>query len=374
MKEFYLQHFGVRLLCYGCLIFLLLLFFVFLFLRLWPSFGGHASKNQKEEYRNRASNYVNEKFQNEKDLSLMSNSSKENHFVSTKGRKPMESLPTMKPNFLTNPSVEDLTVTWFGHSTILIQMSGMNILVDPIFSEYASPIQFVGPKRFSHSPISIHELPKIDVVLITHDHYDHLDYKTIQEIDSKVIKYIVPLGVENHLIRWKIDEEKIHNMAWWEEFEMNGLTIACTPAQHFSGRSLNDQFNTLWASYVLKNESYTIFESGDTGFGNHFEEIHKKYGDMDLVMLDSGQYNVMWEGVHMHPEEVIQASEILHARVTMPIHYGAFVLSNHPWDDGLERISNMAPASSRNLATPMIGQTIRYSSSIETEEWWKEID
>lgn len=374
MKEFYLHNAWFRVFCYVILFFLIFFFAIFLFLKLWPSFGGSVSKSKREEYMKRANNYVDGQFQNENNFSIHSNTSEENYFVSTKGVKPIDELPTMKPEFLESPSLKDLTITWFGHSTILIQMQEMNILVDPVFSEYASPVQFVGPKRFSHPSITIDELPQIDLVLITHDHYDHLDYKTIQKIDSKVGEYIVPLGVENHLLRWKVDSNKIHNMAWWEEINVNGLMIACTPAQHFSGRSLNDQFQTLWASYVLKNEFYTIFESGDTGFGSHFEEIHEKYGDMDVAMLDSGQYNVMWEGVHMNPEGVMKASEILHAKFTMPIHYGAFALSVHPWDDGLEQISRKAFEQEIPITTPMIGETIRYPFSEETNEWWKEIN
>lgn len=373
MKEFYLQHFWVRVLGYIFLGLLLFVFVVWLFLKLWPSFGGRVSKSQQEEYRKRANNYVNGKFQNETSFSVMSKRDEENHFVSTKGVKPLEDLPSEKPSFLERPEMRDFSITWFGHSTLLIQMSGMNILVDPIFSDYASPVQFIGPKRFSYPSITIDEIPNIDIVLITHDHYDHLDYLTIRKIDSKVGEYIVPLGVENHLIRWNVSNEKIHNMAWWEETNKNGLTIACTPAQHFSGRSLGDQFDTLWASFILKNEYYTIFESGDTGFGGHFREIHEKYGDISLALLDSGQYNVRWSGVHMNPDEVIKASNILNANVTMPIHYGAFSLSVHPWDDMLVKIDQESELKKVSLLTPNIGQTITNINDFVSEKWWQDI-
>lgn len=157
-------------------------------------------------------------------------------------------------------------MTWLGHSSLLIQMHGMNILIDPIFSQRSSPISFMGPKRFSEPPLTIEELPEIDIVIISHDHYDHLDMKSIKELDSKVDKYIVPLGVNKHLERWNIDKSKIKDMAWWEEIEINGLTIDCNPARHFSNRRGFNIDSTLYASWVLKDENYQIYESGDGGF------------------------------------------------------------------------------------------------------------
>lgn len=298
-----------------------------------------------------------------------------NRYLSTKDTIPQEIIKSERPTIIDDLNEDDLTITWFGHSTILVQISGLNILIDPVFSERTSPVSFIGPKRFSEIPMTIEELPDIDIVLITHDHYDHLDYKTIKELNKKTDKFIVPLGVEKHLLRWKIDKNKITNMAWWEETNVGTLTIGCTPAKHFSGRSLNDRFQTLWASWVLKNDKYQIFESGDTGYDNHFNEIYQKYGEFDLVLLDSGQYNNLWPEVHMNPEESVQASIDLHAIVRMPIHWGTFSLAPHPWDDTVERFTKKANEENLTTITPKIGQTVNYKdyNLYTNNNWWKNI-
>jgi L-ascorbate metabolism protein UlaG (beta-lactamase superfamily) len=376
MKEFYKNHRWVRIMVRVIVILLIILAIVFLFLRLWPAFGGRASKEDKKDYANRAENFIDGKFVNAGDFSIMKNpKGKTNGTVSDKGGKPKEDLPTKKPTFKEEPSVSDLTITWFGHSSMLIQIHGMNILIDPIFSQYASPVQFIGTKRFSNPSISVKDLPKIDIVLLSHDHYDHLDYNTILDIDDKVESYIVPLGVENHLERWGINSDKIQNMAWWEELEVNGLLIGCTPAKHYSNRSIDDLSKTLWASWVLKDENYQIFESGDTGFGDHFEQIHDKYGDFDLALLDSAQYDVRWSDVHMNPEEAYQAAEILQAAAAMPIHWGAFKLASHPWDDPAERIVLASEQGQIPIVTPMIGETMNLNNMDDyMTRWWRTLE
>ena len=184
---------------------------------------------------------------------------------------------------------------------------------------------------------------------------------------------MVPLGIENHLERWKIDKAKITNMAWWEEIEFNGLKIACTPARHYSGRSLNDRYKSLWASWVFMNDYYKVFESGDTGFDTHFNDIYDKYGDFDLALIDSGQYDKRWKSTHMVPEESVLAGKILNAKVIMPIHWGTFKLSNHPWDDSVERFILEAEKQNIKYMVPKIGETIFYDENINTEKWWKNI-
>lgn len=358
------------------IILLTILILVVLFINFWPPLGGKINKSDRENYESRASNYENGLFNNESELLMINSNHEPNEYLSKKGVTPKEIIKSVKPTLLENKTEEDLTITWFGHSTILIQISGMNILIDPVFSDYASPVSFFGPKRFSELPLSIEELPDIDIVLITHDHYDHLDYKTIKKLKDKTKKFIVPLGVEKHLLKWKVEEEKITNMAWWEETKVGSLTIACTPAKHYSNRSINDRFNTLWASWVLKNDKYQIFESGDTGYDKHFEGIYNKYGEFDLVLLDSGQYNNMWPEVHMNPEESIQASIDLHAKVRMPIHWGTFSLSSHPWDDTVERFTKKANEENLKTITPKIGETVNYNNIdlYTNNNWWKSIE
>lgn len=242
-------------------------------------------------------------------------------------------------------------------------MHGMNILIDPVFSERTSPVSFIGPKRFSKLPVEIDDLPELDVVVISHDHYDHLDMDSIKALDKKAKSFAVPLGVENHLKRWGVSSDKITELAWWEETEINGLTIACTPSRHFSGRRIIDADETLWASWVFKDDHYKIFESGDSGYGGHFEEIHNRYGDFDLVMIDCAQYNPQWHYVHMYPEEA-----------AMPIHWGAYVLSSHPWDAPPERFTAAAEELGMTVVTPHLGETMDPDSPENYgERWWKNL-
>jgi L-ascorbate metabolism protein UlaG (beta-lactamase superfamily) len=268
--------------------------------------------------------------------------------------------------------LKEFRVTWFGHSSLLLQMHGLNILIDPVFSEVISPVSFVGSKRFSHPGVTVADFPEIDILLLSHDHYDHLDYDVIKEIDGKVKKYIVPLGVENHLKRWDVEPSKITNMAWWEETVVEGLTIACTPAQHFSGRHITDNMATLWASWVFKDEFHQIFETGDSGYNSHWEKIHEKYGDFDFAMLECGQYDMQWPYVHSFPEQSVAAAKTLGVKVAMPIHWGAIILSRHGWDDSVERFLIAAEKEDITVITPYIGQTANIETPLLfTERWWR---
>ena len=351
--------------------------FAIVFLKAWKPFGGKASKADRKNYAERAANFDGKKFHNEEDCSAVmdKNAAPDPLTFSTRQPRPDFEFPTKMPDYLSDPEnrlpLEEFRVTWFGHSSLLLQMHGMNILIDPVFSEMISPVSWVGSKRFSHPPVSVAQLPEIDILILSHDHYDHLDYDVICEIDPKVKQYIVPLGVENHLKRWKVKAEKITNMAWWEETEINGLTIACTPSQHFSGRKLVDNMTTLWCSWVLKDDYHKIFENGDSGFAPHFEKIHEKYGDFDFALMECGQYDVQWPKVHMFPEQSAHAAKVLGAKVVQPIHWGAIVLSRHGWDDPVERFLLAADKENLTVITPYIGQTARLETpSLFMERWW----
>lgn len=362
--------FKLKTLIIFLIIIAILLFLIFLFLKFWPAFGRTPSNDDIKDYSKRASNYKNGKFYNENEFKMIYSNPKENKFTSQKKVIPTNSIPIAKPKFLDNPSLDVLNITWLGHSSTLIQMHGLNILIDPVFNYYSSPVSFFGPKRFSKLPVEINDLPNIDIVVITHDHYDHLDYNTVKKIDNKVSKYVVPLGVDNHLKRWGVDDSKITNMAWWEEIDINGLTIGCTPARHYSRRSLNDSYNTLWASFVFIDEYYKVFNSGDTGFDTHFSKIYDKYGNFDLALVDSGQYDTRWKSTHMIPEESVEAGKMLKASLVMPIHWGAYQLANHPWDDPVERFVKAAEKQNINYITPKIGESIVYGSSYSNNKWW----
>ncbi len=250
---------------------------------------------------------------------------------------PKYAIPTLTTN-LKSPAGPKPVATWFGHSTVLLQVNGINILTDPMFSQRASPVQFAGPKAFEGTKVCIvGDLPPIDIVLISHNHYDHLDYHTILLLKDQVKAFYVPLGVGAHLESWGVDKRKIHEHDWWEESEFDStLKIVLTPSRHFSGRGPN--FNTtLWGSYVIMSGGYRFFYSGDTGYDTHFKKIGSKYGPFDLVFIETGQYSQYWPNIHMQPEQGVQAAADLGAKVLMPVHWSKFALSLHAWDEPVKR-------------------------------------
>ena len=343
-------------------------------LRFLPSLGAKPTKEEREDYKRRAENYKDGKFVNQGDFVLMQRASKDSRreSLSDEPSTPKRRIPVESVKFPEDLKVSDLAITWFGHSSLLIQMHGLRILIDPILSQMASPVAFMGCKRYSKLPVTAEELPHIDLCIYTHDHYDHLDYATVRKMDSKVDHYVVPLGVDCHLRRFGVKQDKITNMAWWEEFTYKGLTIACTPARHFSGRSLNDRASSLWASFVLSDEYHRIFESGDGGYGEHFREIGRRYPGIELALPDCAQYDPRWASSHMTPEESYRGMKEAGADYIMPIHWGAYCLAPHPWDDPVRRYLRAA-GEDRCIVTPRIGQTMRWEDVDQyREHWWCE--
>ena len=355
------------------IIILAIMAFVLIFMRAYPEFGGRPTKADREDYAKRAEEYFDGKhfsYPSEWELEGVSADNR----VSKKATTPTSELPIMTPDFAKG-SEGDVVITWLGHSSSLIQMSGKNILVDPVFSKRSSPVQWAGPQRFTVPSVTVDDLPDIDAVLITHDHYDHLDMATIKALESKTAHYIVPLGIDKHIQRWIDDDSKVTDIAWWESFSLDGLEIHCTPSNHRSGRALDNQQTTLFCSWVLKDKYHQILESSDTGYGAHFEEIHKHFGDFDLFMPDCGQYNINWHYWHMFPEESALAAETLHAKSVMPIHWGAFVLSDHGWDDSPERLTDACEKKNIEVITPKLCETMTLNNSEDFHErWWKEYD
>jgi len=262
-------------------------------------------------------------------------------------------------------------ITWFGHSAAFVEMEGINIFIDPMLGDVPAPHPLLGSNRFQKElPISIDSLPKMDIVLISHDHYDHLDYGSIVKMKDKVEFFYVPLGIKAHLTSWGIDADKITEFDWWESIIYNGIEFVSAPARHFSGRGFSRN-TTLWCSWVLKSENSSIFFSGDSGYGKHFKEIGKKYGPFDFTMMECGQYNEQWAQIHMTPEETIQAAVDVQSKLTMPIHWGSFKLALHSWDNPIIRASAKANELNVNIATPKVGEAIVLDGSeFPSEKWW----
>lgn len=266
--------------------------------------------------------------------------------------------------------LEQPRITWFGHSTLFIEMEGMNIFIDPMLGEVPAPHPFLGNSRFNKElPISIENLSEIDLVLISHDHYDHLDYESILQLKDKVKMFYVPLGIKAHLTEWGVADDQIKEFDWWENSNLNGIEFVSTPARHFSGRGFKRN-TTLWCSWVIKSQNNSIFFSGDSGYGKHFKEIGDKYGPFDFAMMECGQYNEQWAQIHMAPEETIQASVDVQAKTMMPIHWGAFKLALHEWTDPIERSTKKAKELNVKMATPIIGEAIIIDANYPSTKWW----
>ncbi len=349
------------------------------FVNLSPQFGGSVSEEQKQLYAT-TGHYADGIFINAEEIVMEINC----HSIMEMLKETMNPDPNVAPDH--NIEVQEISpqslvektdtttrITWLGHSSFLVETGGKNILIDPVFGQYAAPHHWLGRVRFNREmPIEISELPHIDALIISHDHYDHLDYPSIDKLKEKVSHFFVPLGVGNHLRRWKIEEDKIHEMDWWQEEVVEGLKIVITPSRHMSGRGLSDQSATLWGSWIIQNEYTNIYFSGDGGYGKHFKEIGEKYGPFDVGLMECCQYNELWKDVHMMPEETVVAAQDVKAELIVPIHWGSFALATHSWTDPVERVVKAAEEMDVPIATPMIGEPIELTDSVQTttSRWW----
>lgn len=290
-------------------------------------------------------------------------------------REPMSPLP-----LLPFDSVEFLRpcggwkAVWFGHSVVLLRLDGKTVLLDPMFGPNAAPISPVAVRRYSVDTLAIIDLlPEIDLVLLTHDHYDHLDFESIQRLRSKVRQYVVPLGVGKHLVSWGIEESSITECDWWDRVSVGGLRVNFTPSRHFSGRGLTDRAKSLWGGWVLSTGETNLWFSGDGGYGTHFKTIGEKLGPFDFGFMECGQYNEMWHALHMYPEESVRAALDASARVVMPIHWGAFTLAQHTWREPVERFLAEAFKQELPCLVPRLGELIRWPGEVgELNPWWRE--
>jgi L-ascorbate metabolism protein UlaG (beta-lactamase superfamily) len=291
------------------------------------------------------------------------------YFQKTESIRPSAPLPSIKTDLHTL-SGDKPSIIWFGHSSYFIQSKGFKILVDPVFCGYASPFPFM-VQAFKGSDIyTVEDLPDIDLLIITHDHYDHLDFETITKLKSRVAKIIVPLGVSAHLVEWGVDIAKIIELDWHEQTKITeSVSVTACPTRHFSGRSLLRN-KTLWCAYVLKLNDYKLFLGGDSGYGRLFNEIGKKYGPFDMAFLECGQYGDDWPSIHMKPEETALAGIDLQAKVMVPVHWGKFVLSMHAWNDPVIRVLGAAKELKLNLQVPKIGALFHHDGSLPDDSWW----
>lgn len=265
----------------------------------------------------------------------------------------------------------DRTLFRLGHSTVLLKLGGVFWLTDPVFSERASPVQWFGPKRFHPPPIALADLPDIEAVILSHDHYDHLDRETVLALAPKVKHFLTPLGVGDRLIDWGIAADKVQQLNWWQSVTVGGLQLTATPAQHFSGRTPFDGNRTLWASWVLIDDDLRIFFSGDSGYFSGFKTIGDRFGPFDLTLMETGAYDPRWSYVHMLPEQTIQAHLDLRGRRLLPIHNGTFDLALHDWQEPFERITAAARARAVEMLTPAIGAPFDIAHFGPTPVWWR---
>jgi L-ascorbate metabolism protein UlaG (beta-lactamase superfamily) len=344
---------------------LLLLLVAAAFINLSPEFGGTPSKAQLAAYA-ASGHYREGEFVNQLPTEVMTGTStlamlRKFLFTHVANKTPAAPLAVQPLDSLTIVRKDSslLRVTWFGHSASLVEIAGHNILLDPMLSLTMGPSALLTPDRYSPAlPITPAQLPPIAAVLISHDHYDHLDYHTISQIKDKVAGFYVPLGVGAHLVAWGVAPARIHEMSWGDSVQLPGLRIVCTPSRHFSGRGLSNRNSTLWSSWVLKGSKKRVFYSGDGGYGPHFQAIGASHGPFDLALMECGQYDAQWSQIHMMPEQSVQAARDVRAQAMLPVHWGAFTEANHAWTEPVERAAAAAARQHLPLATPRLGEPL----------------
>lgn len=285
---------------------------------------------------------------------------------------PVSSLPIrpISPARFAQRPASGLRVTWMGHSTTLIEIDGARLLLDPVWSTRPTPLPGVGPSRWYPPVIALNTLPRIDAVLISHDHYDHLDAPTVLALANTGARFVVPLGVGAHLEYWGVSPERIVELDWWDSTSVAGVTIVSTPARHASGRMLFDKDATLWSGYAMISATHRVYYSGDTGLFPAMRDIGARYGPFDCTLIEVGQYHRSWPDWHIGPEQAVQAHAMVRGRVLLPVHWGLFRLAYHGWTEPIERVVAAAALSGATVATPRPGESIEPTVPITTTRWW----
>ena len=289
------------------------------------------------------------------------------------GREPKASLGPFSVDLSVFQALllQSLRITWLGHSSVLIEIDGKRFLTDPIWYDRVSPFKYFGPKRFFKNPLNIFDLPSIDFILLSHDHYDHLDKKSILHLATANIPIVTMIGVGKRLLNWGVKPSLITELDWWQSTQIfEGFTITAAPARHFSGRWINDRFKTLWGSFAIKSPEHNIFFGADSGYFDGFTAIGQKLGPFDLAMLEIGAYNEEWESIHMGPENAVQAAIDLGHPLLMPIHWGTFNLAMHPWKEPVERLIKEADRRDVKLFLPLPGETVAVRNEAYNSQWW----
>jgi L-ascorbate metabolism protein UlaG (beta-lactamase superfamily) len=271
------------------------------------------------------------------------------------------------------PPASGLRVTWLGHSTTLLEVEGTRLLFDPVWAERASFVSFAGPKRFFPTPLPLAELPTVDAIVLSHDHYDHLDRGFVESDAARGLRWIVPLGVGDWLCEWGIAASDVEELDWWDSTRVGSLTLTSTPARHFSGRGLTSADKTLWCGWAVVGEQRRVYYAGDTALQDEFSEIGRRLGPFDLTMIEIGAYDALWADVHLGPEQAVLAHRLVRGDVMLPLHWGTFDLALHGWTEPIERALVAAEQHGVRVATPRPGGIFEPTRDLPTERWWPSV-
>ncbi|OEK04533.1 MBL fold metallo-hydrolase [Roseivirga misakiensis] len=366
------------MLLYVLLAVLFIITAIIIFINFHPQFGGKINKELATHY-SKSTQWKGKTFENQSETVMDINLKTlpgllKQQFTGRKLRSPEKPLPVLPfdpDNW--NKDLSKPKFIWYGHSVLLLQLNGKNLLIDPMFGPNAAPIAPFAVKRFSDDTLKlIDSLPPIDMVLMTHDHYDHLDYASIKKLKSKVTQWYVALGVSRHLEAWGISSNQITEFDWWDNKEFDGIKITCTPSRHFSGRGLTDRAKSLWGGWVFTTQTHNIYWSGDSGYDEHFKEVGEKLGPFDWGFMECGQYNKLWHPIHMFPEETVESAIDSGVKTAIPVHWAGFPLALHTWKDPIERFVNSANEKGTQISTPKLGEVVTFGQE-PTEDWWTDL-
>lgn len=289
-------------------------------------------------------------------------------------RRPSRALPVESPlSAWDRPAASGLRVTWLGHSTTLLEIDGLRILTDPVWGQRVSPVSFVGPRRFHPPPVPIEQLPRLDAILVSHDHFDHLDHTAIRALAKLDAPFVTSLGVGAHLEAWGVSPSRIHELDWWDSATLGGVRFHAAPARHFSGRGFGTTNATLWSSWAIETDRHRVFFSGDTGLTAEFGEVGRRLGPFDLVMLEVGAYHPSWGSIHLGPDNALVAHQLLGGGMLMPVHWGTFDLALHAWDQPAERLVTRSAETGVRLVTPRLGRPVEPAHVEVVDPWWREV-